>query len=169
MRQRPEQFGQLRAQEQRRAWGLIRSQDTTAARGHAVGAAHEGRRALEARAQAPHPADLARADFAMRRAEVQRQELGRAVQGFNATCTRAQIGLGMHRLNGSQVNELHRWTTPRQQQFAATLGQAVQRLMPDQVRELAQWAASPHRAIPGHLIQGFKGLVHDRGRERGSE
>ncbi len=169
MRQRPEQFGQLRAQEQRRAWGLIRSQDTTAARGHAVGTAHEGRRALEARAQAPQPADLARADFALRRVKERRQELGRAVQGFNATRTRAQIGLGMHRLDGSQVEELHRWINPRQQQLAARLEQAVQRLMPAQVRELVQWIAAPHRPIAGHLIQGFKGLIHDRGRERGSD
>jgi hypothetical protein len=169
MRQRPEQFGQLRTQEQRRAWGLIRSQDTTAARVHAVGAAQQGEKALQARAQAPHPADLARADFTVRRAEVRRQELGRAVQGFDATRTRAQIGLGANRLNSSEVGELHRWTTPKQQQLTAKLREAVQRLMPAQVRELAQWVTAPHRALAGHLIQGFKGLIHDHGREPGSE
>lgn len=167
MRQRPEQFGQLRAQEQRRLWGMVRFQDTTAARTHAVGAAQQGEKALQARAQAPHPADLARADFAVRRAEVRRQELGRAAQGFDPTRTRAQIGLAAHRLNGAQVGELHRWTTAKQQQLAAALRQAVQRLMPAEVRELAQWAATPHRAIAGHLIQGLRGLIHDRGRERG--
>ncbi len=169
MQRRPEQFGQLRAQEQRRAWGLIRSQDTTAARGHAVGAAHQAQRALEARAQAPHPADLARADFAVRRAQMRREELGRAVQGFDPTRTRAKIGLGAHHLNGSQVSELHRWTTPKQQRLAAELRQVVQRLMPAQVRELAQWVTAPHKALAGHLIQGFKGLINDHGRERASD
>ncbi len=169
MRERPEQFGQLRTEEHRRLWGMARSQDTRAARVGAVGAAHEGQRALEARAQAPHPADLARAELAVRRAEIRRQELGRAAQGFDATRTRAKIGLGMHRLNDSQANELHRWTTPKQQRIAAELRKTVQRLMPAQVRELAQWVAAPHRALSSHVLQGFRGLVRDRGRERGRD
>ena len=105
----------------------------------------------------------------MRRAEVRRQELGRAVQGFDPNRTRAQIGLGAHRLSGYQVNELHRWTTPKQQRLAADLRKVVQRLMPAQVRELSQWVTAPHKALAGHLIQGFKSLINDHSRERGMD
>lgn len=77
--------------------------------------------------------------------------------------------MGAHRLNGAQLNELHRWTIPKQQQLATKLREAVHRLMPALVRELAQWVKAPHRVVAGHLIQGFKGLIHDRGRERGSD
>jgi hypothetical protein len=94
------------AQEQRRAWGLIRSQDTTAARAHTVGAAHQEQRALEARAQAPHPSDLARADFAVRRAEVRWQELMPA-----------------------QVRELAQWATAPHQAVAGHLIQGFNRLL----------------------------------------
>jgi hypothetical protein len=166
MRERPESFGQLRAEERRRLLGIIRTQDTSAARQRAGNAAELGRQAAEVRA--PHARELARAAVLSRHMEERAQAIGRTLaQAPDLTRTRAAVGLALQPMLPQEAAELARWLSAPQQQTAQQLVRAVGRLMPEDMRKLVDWVRAPHQALAAGSVRAFKGLMQDRERERG--
>ncbi|HEV2147422.1 MAG TPA: relaxase/mobilization nuclease domain-containing protein [Longimicrobiaceae bacterium] len=168
LRERPERFGALKTVEQRRHWGLVRSEDAAPARERARGAAELGRALAEARAAAPHRPALAHLDAAVRRAGARVNAVGAQVKrNSDGTRERVRIGLAMNKLLPREINDLHRWITAPHRQVTIELQRTVARMAPHHVRELAQWLAAPHRQLPARAIQALKGLMQDRELDRG--
>lgn len=143
----PERFGVLRAAEQRRLFGIVRTQGEAPARARAVNAAELGREAAHAAVAAPSTRDLARAVWAARAAEMRARAVDRALQ-VDTTPAQARVATIMQRLLPREVEELRRWVTEPQAQLARRLQQAAERMVPEQVRELAAWARAPHASSP---------------------
>jgi hypothetical protein len=167
LRDRPEQLGALQVVEQRRMWGLVRSQDATQARERAKDAAELGRKLAETRAVAPHRPALVQLESAVRRAEARVNEVSAKMKRRpDSTRERVRIGLAMNKLLPREVNDLHRWVTAPQRQLTIELQRAVGRMAPEQVRELTQWLTAPDRQLPARAIRAFEGLIQDRAMER---
>jgi hypothetical protein len=168
MRDQPERFGALRTVEQRRLFGIVRTQDDAPARARAGDAAELGREATHAAAAAPSTRDLARVAWAARSAEIRARAANRALQ-VDTTPARARVATAMQRLLPREVEELRRWVAEPQVQVARRLQQVGERMVPEQVRELATWARAPHRQLPARAVQAFRALTQDRALERRSE
>jgi hypothetical protein len=170
LRERPERFGALKAVEQRRLWGLVRTEDSGPARERARDAAELGGALVVTRAAAPHRPALAHLDAAVRRGEARVNEIsGKIKRSSDGTRERVRIGLTMNKLLPREVNDLHRWITAPHRQVTVELQRAVARMAPDQVRELAQWLTAPHRQFTSKAVSAFKNLMQDRSMERGMD
>ena len=100
--------------------GLIRTQDTSAARQRAGKAAELGRQAAEARA--PHAPELARATALPRHLEERAQAIGaRSRRRRTWTRTHAAVGLALQRMFPQEAAKLARWLFAPQQQTAQHL------------------------------------------------
>jgi hypothetical protein len=170
LRKQPERFGALKAMEQRRLWGLVRTEDSGPARERARDAAELGRALAETRATAPHRPALVHLDAAVRRAEARVSEIsGKIKRSSDGTRERVRIGLAMNQLLPREVNDLHGWITAPHRQVTIELQRVVARMAPDHVRELAQWLTAPHRQLSRNAVSAFRGLLQDRGMERGMD
>lgn len=166
MRERPEAFGELRAEERRRMLGIIRTQDTSAARQRAGNASELGRQAAEARA--PHARELARAAVLSRHMEERAQAVGRTLaRAPDLTRTRAAVGLALQRMLPQEAGELARWlSAPTGSRPRSSL---PERWAPDAGRYAEARGVGPRAASNPRVraVRAFKGLMQDRERERG--
>lgn len=92
LRERPEHFGYLNTQEQRRMMGLIITRDDSFARMRATNAAELGRAAAEARGKAPTLWEAGRAAAVLRAAEARERALGLALRGEGHRLVRERAG-----------------------------------------------------------------------------
>jgi hypothetical protein len=92
LRERPEHFGYLNTQEQRRMMGLLITRNDSFARMRATNAAELGREAVEARAKAPTAWEAGRAAAVLRAAEARERALGLAIRGDGHRLVRERAG-----------------------------------------------------------------------------